>query len=78
MNHDMDRRTRIAGEIRAELARQSKSVAALSEATGISPATLSRRLSGTRPFLFEELEAVASFLDIPFDMLYARFTGVAA
>ena len=71
------RRARIAGEIRAELARQNKTASALSKATGISPATLSRRLRGDKPFFLEELEDIARFLDLPLSEITGR-TEVAA
>jgi len=62
----------MAGEIRAELGRQNRSATQLAAATGISPATLSRRLQGKKPFYFEELEVIAQFLGLPLSELTAR------
>jgi len=72
-----DRRAKFAGEIRAELARQGLSYAQLAKASGISPSTLSRRLEGNKPFLFEELEAIASFLGMPLSELSRRTEAAA-
>lgn len=69
MNQRNERRAKIAGEIRAELARQGKTVPALATATGISPATLRRRLKGVKPFYLEELEEIATFLNLPVSYL---------
>lgn len=68
----MDRRAKIAGEIRAELARQNKTVASLAVAIGMDPATLGRRLKGDKPFYFEELEAVSQFLGFRLSEFTAR------
>lgn len=65
MSQREQRRAEIAGEIRAELARQNKTATQLSVATGISSATLSRRLSGLKPFYLEELEDISRFLGLP-------------
>ena len=77
MNHYQDRRARIAGEIRAELGRQGKNATQLAAATGISPATLSRRLQGKKPFFLEELEAIAQFLELPLSVFTARTEDAA-
>jgi len=77
MTHFSERRSRIAGEIRAELGRQGKSRHELAAAAGISPATLSRRLQGKKPFYLEELEAIAQFLEIRLSDLTERTEDAA-
>ena len=72
MTQHTERRQRIAGEIRAELGRQNRSARQLAVATGISPATLSRRLQGKKPFYLEELESIAQFLELPLSVFTAR------
>jgi len=71
------RRARIAAEVRAELARQKKTKASLSQATGISPDTLRRRLDGVRPFYMDELDSITRFFGIPLVEFISR-TDVAA
>lgn len=53
---------RVAGEIRAEMARQRKTMTELADALGISYATLNRRLSA-QSFRLDELETIAAYLD---------------
>ncbi|WP_157480086.1 helix-turn-helix domain-containing protein [Leifsonia sp. Root227] len=65
MERHTGRRTAIAAEVRAELARQRKTKKSLAEATGISPYTLTRRLAGEKPFLAEELQDIVVFLELP-------------
>lgn len=72
MTQHTERRTRIAGEIRAELGRRNRSARQLAAATGISPATLSRRLQGKKPFDLEELESIAQFLELPLSVFTER------
>lgn len=67
-----DRRARLAAEIRAELARQSRSRQDLAAHLGISTDTLRRRLDGVRPFYFDELELVAAFLNVRLSDLTGR------
>jgi transcriptional regulator with XRE-family HTH domain len=74
----IERRARVAGEIRAELARQGKPVASLAAGTGISPASLSRKLNGRSAFYFEEVAAIAAFLGLPVSELSARFDSAGA
>ena len=66
------RRASVAAEIRAELARQSKTYVSLAEATGISVITLRRRLAGQRPFYAEELGSVSRFLGLTVDEILTR------
>jgi transcriptional regulator with XRE-family HTH domain len=60
---------RIAGEVRAELARQRRSQASLALALGISQQALSRRMTGDIPFNIDQLSTVASFLSMPLEAL---------
>lgn len=62
---EINRRARVAAEIRAELARQRISQIALIAATGITKNTLRHRLNGKYPFYVHELEAICSFLHVP-------------
>ena len=66
------RRSRVAAEVRAELARQNKSKASLAQAAGISVDTLRRRLDGVYPFYVEEIDAICFFLGIPIADFVAR------
>lgn len=66
------RRTAVAAEVRAELARQNKTYTSLAAATDISVDTLRRRLNGLKPFYVEELGSVCRFLGITLDELIAR------
>lgn len=66
------RRTSIAAEIRAEVARQKVSKATLAQATDIHVDTLRRRLDGHMPFYAEELVAICHFLNIPVAELLER------
>lgn len=66
------RRTELAAEIRAELARQKRTQVSLSAATGLSLNTLRRRLDGVKPFYVEELEAVCMFLGVPLSDMITR------
>ena len=66
------RRTRIADEIRAELARQRMSQASLSAATGITKNTLRSRLQGVRPFWVYELDNICHVLGVPLTVMIER------
>lgn len=63
---------RIAGEIRAELARQRMPVSDLSSGSGIALSTLSRRLTGRTDFTVSEVEAICVALDLPVVSLISR------
>ena len=54
----------IADNIRAELARQRRTARQLARALGVSPATMSRRLSGEHPLTVDEAYAAARFLGV--------------
>jgi transcriptional regulator with XRE-family HTH domain len=69
-----DVRSRIAAEVRAEMARQNRTQRALALAIGIDQASAGVRLQGKRPFKAEELVAVAAWLGVPI----GQFTAVAA
>lgn len=72
MEHIPLRRSSVAAEVRAELARQAKTQQSLAQATGISVDTLRRRLAGLKPFYVEELGSVCRFLGITVDELLQR------
>jgi hypothetical protein len=72
----MDRR-RVAAEVRAELARQHKTKKDLAAALDMHVDTLRVRLDGVKPFDTEELDAISSFLGIPFDEFVDRIRDAA-
>lgn len=72
------RRSDLAAEIRAEMARQRVSIAQLSAGTGLSISKLYRRLNGVNPFLVDEFDAIAAFLGVPTWELAARAKAGAA
>jgi len=72
MAQQTQRRAAIAGEIRAELARQNLTYTALAAATGIRPSTLTRRLRGDKPFKLEEALSIAQFLGLKLSELTER------
>lgn len=55
----------VAAEVRAEMARQSKSQSDLAQALGVTGQTAGRRLSGDVPFDIAEIALVADWLDRP-------------
>lgn len=58
-------RKSIAAEVRAELARQSKSHRDLGEILDLPQSSVSLRLSGDRSFRAEELAIMAAGLEVP-------------
>lgn len=60
----------VAGNIRAELARQQKTRESLRETLRISRGSLRRRLAGHMSFTTDELVVVAKFLDVPIGDLF--------
>lgn len=64
MGTDINRRTRIAAEFRAEMARNRISQVQLSAATGITKNTLRSRLQGVRPFTVDEIDRVCYALNM--------------
>jgi transcriptional regulator with XRE-family HTH domain len=55
----------IAGEVRAELARQKLSGVRVAKQLGWTQNYISRRLSGTVPFDVADLQAIADYLEVP-------------
>ncbi|MGR9839052.1 helix-turn-helix domain-containing protein, partial [Escherichia coli] len=55
---------RLAGEVRAELARQKRTAGEMAQVLGITAHTAGRRLSGAVPFNVTELDAVARWLGV--------------
>lgn len=66
------RRTRIASEVRAEMARKQISRAEVAKTANISLPTLTRRLNGDRPFYVDELDAISRLLHINLSDLITR------
>lgn len=58
-------RDHVAAEIKAELGRNDQTQRDLARALGWTEAKLSRRLSGSVPWALEEVELIASVLDVP-------------
>ena len=56
---------RVAGEVRAEMARQHVSQSEVAQKLGVTQQTLSKRLSGLRPIDLAELEQLATVLGVP-------------
>ena len=66
------RRSKLAAELRAELARQKMTVTSLSLSTHITVPTLRNRLAGTRPFFIEELDTICAVLGVGLTELIDR------
>ena len=62
----------IAAEIRAELAKQEKTIPDLSEAIGIPVTTARRSAKGQRAMTIDEIADTASYLGIPVTELLRR------
>ena len=62
----------IAGEIRAEMARQRIGVSDLADATGYSRQSLSRKLNSHTAFTLPELDAISHALGVPIWELLIR------
>ncbi len=56
---------RVAQEVRANMARRGRTQSDIATALGISQTAISRRLSGSVPWDVNELELVATALDVP-------------
>lgn len=56
---------RVAGEVRAEMARQHVSQSEVAQKLGVTQQTLSKRLIGLRPIDLAELEQLAAVLGVP-------------
>lgn len=61
---EQNRRDRLAGEVRAVMARNRVTAAALSVEIGIPPATLSRKLSGKSGLTVDELLDISDALSV--------------
>ena len=61
--------TNIGLNVRILLLQKGKQQSALATAMGITPASLSRKLTGHRPISVDELSAFAEFLDVPAGLL---------
>lgn len=62
-------RGRVVSNIRAELARRGRRQAELMAVLGLSSPALQNRMSGRTTFRLHELEAIASWLDVPLEAL---------
>ena len=72
----MSTRRTVAASVSAALGEAGVTRVAASEATGISPSKLRRRLAGETSFNLDELAAIASLLGIaPGDFIVAAFVG---
>ena len=58
-------RNRVAGEIRAHIARAGLRYADIAKQTGMAPSTLSRKLNGESVITVDDLLRIAGGLDIP-------------
>lgn len=81
MSHT-DTRQALAAEIRAAIARVGRKQNAIADATGISPASLSRKLRGETAFYAEEVVAIADAIGVDAGALLAlaipRATSLAS
>ena len=59
----------VAGQVRAEMARQRKTTAELATTLGVHKETARFRLNGERPFGLIELAKVAAWLQVDIDAL---------
>jgi transcriptional regulator with XRE-family HTH domain len=59
----------VAAEVRAEMARQSKTQADLGRVLGLVQPAISLRLRGKRPFKLNELDRLARYFGVPISSL---------
>jgi transcriptional regulator with XRE-family HTH domain len=59
----------VAGEIRAEQARQRKTQEDLAQCLGITPQAVSRKLAGERPLRLDEVQRLADYFGVPITSL---------
>lgn len=64
--------SRIAEEIRAEMARQKLTAVKLAQSAGISRQAISARLNGQRPLTAETMELAANLLKVPVSAIVRR------
>lgn len=67
---DLAVRQYVAGEVRAELARQRISVSEAARRLGWGQSVLQRRIVAERPFEAEELVKMARLLDVPVERFF--------
>ena len=71
-------RDRIAGEVRAVMARKGIGVSQLAQALDINPLVLGRKLNGTSPIGLEEMRDIARALDMsPSELINAALVAAA-
>lgn len=63
---------RLAGEMRAELARQKRTATEAAATLGVTPATIGRRLSGETPFNVIEIASLCRWLGVEPAVLMKR------
>jgi len=68
----------LAGEVRAEMARQGVTAASMARAIDVSRTSLSRKLNGRNEFTVAEMFRVAAFLGMTLSDLLRRAEMVAA
>ena len=68
----------VAAEIRAELARQQKSLNELADAVGMNVSTIRRSVKGQRAFTIDELAATTTWLGMDLVDLMKRTDRTAA
>jgi transcriptional regulator with XRE-family HTH domain len=68
-------RHRVAGEVRAELARQRRSASWLARQTGMGQTAVSRRLIGDVPMDLDDLERFSATLDVPLSQFLGTSGG---
>lgn len=71
-------RDAIAAEVRAELARQNKTVADLGDVLGVTRQSMHLRLSGQQPFRGEELVLIARYLGVSAEQFFQAPTAAEA
>ncbi|WBT08819.1 helix-turn-helix transcriptional regulator [Corynebacterium sp. SCR221107] len=62
----------VAIEVRAELARQEKTINQVADYVGMPVSTMRRSVKGQRPFTIDELGAISEFLGIGIVQLLKR------
>jgi transcriptional regulator with XRE-family HTH domain len=77
MARDMKATEAVAGEIRAELARQRLTQAWLADEIGVDRSVMSRKLGGRSSLTVEDAVRAAEVLDIPIVRLFSA-TALAA
>lgn len=68
----------VAGELRAELARQRRTAADLALVLGTTPHTAGKRLNGQSPFTIVELAQATAWLGVSLHALVERAEAQAA